>query len=90
MPTKAIVRQASVIAVFLCCLLALPAAGQDSTTDSSEEDSTSSTTEEETTTTEQQAPPNQRVIGPKGATGTIRRSGRRQDRRDGEPQVEHY
>lgn len=50
------------------------------------------TTVEETTTTEASEPASQthqpNLVGPTGATGVIRRSDRRQDRREGNPRID--
>ena len=52
-------------------------------------DGTTTTTVEETTTESAPPPQNQRnLVGPAGATGVIRRSDRRQDRRDGDPRID--
>lgn len=51
-----------------------------------------STTVEETTTTDSSEPASQthqpNLVGPTGATGVIRRSDRRQDRRAGDPRID--
>lgn len=55
-----------------------------STTQTVEE--TTTTTPPDTSTSSSQNQPN--LIGPTGATGVIRRSDRRQDRRDGDPRID--
>ena len=63
------------------------------TTTTTNPDGTTTTTVEETTTestSAQDAPPPQsepNLVGPDGATGVIRRSDRRQDRRAGDPRI---
>jgi hypothetical protein len=54
-------------------------------------DGTTTQTVEETSTEEQASPATENqpnLIGPAGATGVIRRSDRRQDRRDGNPRID--
>jgi len=55
------------------------------TTTTTDEDGSTTTTVEETTTTDDN---DVDLIGPTGVTGTIRRSDRRQDRRDGDAHID--
>jgi hypothetical protein len=68
------------------------------TTTTTNPDGTTTTTVEETTGTPPETAPQdpapaspaagRKLIGPAGATGTIRRSDRRQDRRAGDPRID--
>ncbi len=60
------------------------------TTTTTNDDGTTTTTVEETTTSSSEDSGDEGVnlVGPAGVTGTIRRSDRRQDRRDGNPRID--
>ena len=83
-------------ATFWCGLLAGATSSAETTTTTTtttHPDGTTTTTVEETTTSQPEAPPPPQstapnLIGPTGVTGTIRRSDRRQDRRNGDPRID--
>jgi hypothetical protein len=79
-------------------LLVSSASGTETTTTTTNPDGTTTTTVEETTGTPPETAPQdpapaspaagRKLLGPTGATGTIRRSDRRQDRRAGDPRID--
>ena len=77
------------------CLLAATLVNAETTTTVTNPDGSTTTTVQETSTepaTAETAPPPQsatpNLVGPTGATGVIRRSDRRQDRREGDPRID--
>ena len=76
------------------CLLAASLVSAQTTTTTTNPDGSTTTTQETSTapaTTETAPPPqsaNPNLVGPTGATGVIRRSDRRQDRRAGDPRID--
>ncbi|MGB5198854.1 MAG: hypothetical protein WBN68_21705 [Sedimenticolaceae bacterium] len=98
---KTYARNVSIAALFLICIgwsaiTAVSAETTTTTTTVTHPDGTTTQTVEETTGTApaseeatsqpQSTGPN--LIGPTGATGVIRRSDRRQDRREGNPRID--
>ena len=86
------------ICAFLCCAatfvmlagsISAVAETTTTTTTVTHPDGSTTTTVEETTTEQAPQPQNDpKLIGPTGATGVIRRSDRRQDRRAGNPRID--
>ena len=96
---KASTRAKGLLVTLVCAgLLIAAVAGADTkttTTTTTHPDGTTTTTVEETTTSGDSSSDDtdyqtrqRNIVGPTGATGTIRRSDRRQDRRAGDPRLD--
>lgn len=103
MKVSNIKRSTLLLTIFYSGLLVITASHaetEETTATTTNRYGSTTTTVEETTTTREEKTPTQEIetvpvvggrniVGPTGATGTIRRSDRRQDRRGGDPRLDN-